>query len=63
VRGPALDFCLVVTQRRHVSDTALVANGSVARRWLTIAQSFAGPAGSGRPPLGPYGVPEPGGGA
>src|SRR5947209_1349879 len=24
VEGPALDFCLVVTQRRHLADTALV---------------------------------------
>jgi uncharacterized protein (TIGR03084 family) len=42
VTGPAVDFCLVVTQRRHVDDTALVAT-SVARDWLEIAQAFAGP--------------------
>jgi uncharacterized protein (TIGR03084 family) len=52
VRGPALDFCLVVTQRRHVDDTALVAEGSVATEWLRVAQAFAGPAGPGRPPKG-----------
>ena len=52
VRGPALDFCLVVTQRRHVADTALVTKGTVAGRWLAIAQAFAGPAGEGRPPFG-----------
>jgi uncharacterized protein (TIGR03084 family) len=53
VRGPALDFCLVVTQRRRVADTALVTKGAVAGRWLGIAQAFAGPAGEGRPPFGP----------
>lgn len=50
VRGPALDFCLVVTQRRHVADTALVAEGPVAVEWLAIAQAFAGPPGQGRLP-------------
>lgn len=50
VRGPALDFCLVVTQRRHPDDTALVAEGPVATEWLTIAQAFAGPPGEGRRP-------------
>jgi len=48
VTGPALDFCLVVTQRRHVTDTALVAEGDAARQWLSIAQAFAGPPGAGR---------------
>jgi uncharacterized protein (TIGR03084 family) len=50
VTGPALDFCLLVTQRRHRDDTALVACGAVADRWLDIAQAFAGPPGSGRRP-------------
>jgi uncharacterized protein (TIGR03084 family) len=49
VRGPALDFCLLVTQRVHREDTELVATGAEAERWLTIAQAFAGPAGGGRP--------------
>ena len=48
VRGDALDFCLLVTQRRHLGDTALVAEGPVATKWVTIAQAFAGPPGSGR---------------
>ena len=52
VRGPALDFCLVVTQRRHVDDTELAASGPVATEWLRLAQAFAGPAGPGRPPRG-----------
>jgi len=50
VRGPLLDFCLVVTRRRHPDDTALVAEGPVASEWLTIAQAFAGPPGQGRRP-------------
>jgi uncharacterized protein (TIGR03084 family) len=48
VTGPALEFCLVVTQRVHRADTALVAVGADADRWLDIAQAFAGPPGSGR---------------
>ena len=51
VRGPAVDFCLVVTQRRHVDDTALEIEGDAAREWMAIAQAFAGPPGPGRPPL------------
>jgi uncharacterized protein (TIGR03084 family) len=50
VRGRALDFCLVLTRRRHVADTALVADGPVARRWLEIGQAYAGPPGAGRRP-------------
>jgi hypothetical protein len=50
VHGPALDFCLVVTQRRHVDDTALVTVGDIARQWMLNAQAFAGPKGPGRPP-------------
>jgi uncharacterized protein (TIGR03084 family) len=44
VRGKALDFCLVVTQRRHVDDTDLVTTGNVAQEWMRLAQAFAGPA-------------------
>jgi len=50
VTGPALDFCLVVTQRRHRYDTAVRAEGEVAGQWLAIAQAFAGPPGTGRQP-------------
>ncbi|MGW0464514.1 TIGR03084 family metal-binding protein [Streptomyces sp. NPDC003027] len=49
ITGPALDFCLLVTQRVHRDDTALTAEGEDAERWLSIAQAFAGPAGPGRP--------------
>lgn len=52
VTGPALDFCLVVTQRRHRDDTALVTDGPVAREWIAIGQAFAGAPGRGRAPGG-----------
>jgi uncharacterized protein (TIGR03084 family) len=42
VRGTAEDFCLVVTQRRHVSRTALSVQGDVAEAWMARAQCFAG---------------------
>jgi uncharacterized protein (TIGR03084 family) len=50
VTGNALDFCLVVTQRRHRADTRLDVRGPVAAQWIGIAQAFAGAAGPGRPP-------------
>jgi uncharacterized protein (TIGR03084 family) len=50
VRGTALDFALVVTQRRHRDDTELDAIGALADEWLSIAQAFAGPPGPGRKP-------------
>ena len=50
VTGPALDFCLAVTQRRHRDDTALTVTGPVATEWMSIAQAFAGAAGTGRAP-------------
>ncbi len=52
VSGPALDFCLLVTQRRHRDDLRLVAEGPDADKWLDIAQAFAGPPGPGRPKTG-----------
>jgi uncharacterized protein (TIGR03084 family) len=48
VRGSALDFCWVVTQRRHYLDTRLEVTGDVAREWMRLAQCFAGP-----PVMGP----------
>ncbi len=50
VRGPAEDFCLVVTQRRHVDDTGLEVSGEVAAEWMKLAQAFAGPPDNGPPP-------------
>jgi uncharacterized protein (TIGR03084 family) len=49
VRGSALDFCLVVTQRVNPADTALEVRGRWASDWLGIAQAFAGPATDHRP--------------
>lgn len=48
VTGPALDFCLLVTQRRHRDDLSLLAHGDAADDWLDVAQCFAGPPGPGR---------------
>jgi uncharacterized protein (TIGR03084 family) len=50
VTGAAADFCLTVTQRRNVADTALVVEGDHAREWMAIAQCFAGPPTDPRPP-------------
>jgi uncharacterized protein (TIGR03084 family) len=52
VTGPAWDFALLVTRRRHRDDLALVALGQDADRWLDIAQAFAGPPGEGPRPSG-----------
>jgi enediyne biosynthesis protein E11 len=46
--GPAADFCLLVTRRRHRHDLALTAVGAEADQWLDIAQAYRGPSGSGR---------------
>ena len=50
VTGPALDFCLLVTQRRHRDDLTLAIEGPAAIEWMAIAQAFAGAAGTGRSP-------------
>ncbi|WP_029137025.1 TIGR03084 family metal-binding protein [Nakamurella lactea] len=49
ISGPALDFCLLATQRRHRADLRVSAVGADARKWLTIIQAFAGVPGPGRP--------------
>ncbi|HKY14360.1 MAG TPA: TIGR03084 family metal-binding protein [Microthrixaceae bacterium] len=51
VSGPAVDFCLAVTQRRHLDDVHLDIVGPAATKWMSIAQAFAGPPGPGRAPL------------
>lgn len=48
VSGPAYDFALLATQRRHRDDLDLVATGEDAEGWLRIAQAFAGTPGTGR---------------
>lgn len=50
IRGPAEDFCMVVTQRRHMEDTRLEVHGPAAAEWMRYAQAFAGPPGQGRQP-------------
>ena len=51
VSGNAVDFCLLVTQRRHRDDLALRVVGDTATEWIGIAQAFAGAPGPGREPL------------
>ncbi|HEY0805188.1 MAG TPA: TIGR03084 family metal-binding protein [Pseudonocardiaceae bacterium] len=48
ITGPALDFCLLVTQRRHPDDLNLTVTGEHASEWVPIAQAFAGLPGDGR---------------
>jgi uncharacterized protein (TIGR03084 family) len=43
VEGDAAAFCQVVTQVRSLGDTNLRVVGETARRWMAIAQCFAGP--------------------
>lgn len=50
ITGPAEDFCLLVTRRRHRDDVAVTAIGEDADHWLDIAQAYRGPAGAGRAP-------------
>jgi enediyne biosynthesis protein E11 len=50
VTGPAADFCLLVTRRRHRADLALRAEASEADSWLDVAQAYAGPPSAGRRP-------------
>jgi enediyne biosynthesis protein E11 len=50
ITGPAADFCLLVTRRRHHADLALVASGDKATEWLEVAQAYRGSAGPGRMP-------------
>jgi len=50
VTGPAADFCLLVTRRRHRADLRLHADGADADRWLDFAQAYAGPPSAGREP-------------
>lgn len=50
VCGSALDFCLVVTQRRPSHGLELYTVGSVATEWMSFAQASAGPPGSGARP-------------
>jgi uncharacterized protein (TIGR03084 family) len=55
VSGSAEEFCLVVTQRRHVSDTSLT-TGDLGIHWLVRAQAFAGGASEGPRPKRDHGT-------
>ncbi|MFC8538607.1 TIGR03084 family metal-binding protein [Streptomyces sp. NPDC057249] len=50
VTGPAADFALLVSRRRHHADLAIKAEGARAEEWLGIAQAYRGPGGTGRKP-------------
>ena len=50
VEGAAVEFCQVVTQVRNIADTKLEVGGEVARRWMSIAQCFAGSPANPPPP-------------
>ena len=50
VLGSAQDFCLLVTQRRHVDDTGLTYTPGPVSEWLHIAQCFAGSPADGPKP-------------
>jgi enediyne biosynthesis protein E11 len=50
ITGPAEDFCLLVTRRRHRDDLEVKAVGEDADAWLDIAQAYRGAVGEGRRP-------------
>ncbi|HZG91261.1 MAG TPA: TIGR03084 family metal-binding protein [Pseudonocardia sp.] len=50
ISGPALDFALLITQRRHPADLTLTITGPAAVEWAGIGQAFAGAPGRGRRP-------------
>ncbi|MEY2993803.1 MAG: hypothetical protein RL357_738 [Pseudomonadota bacterium] len=52
--GAAVDFARVVTQTRHVADTALEVHGDIAKGWMQHAQCFAGAAQEPPPPGSRY---------
>ncbi|MEM7376079.1 MAG: TIGR03084 family metal-binding protein [Pseudomonadota bacterium] len=50
ISGDAVAFAQVVTQTRHVDDTALEVRGQTATAWMRAAQCFAGPPVEPPPP-------------
>jgi uncharacterized protein (TIGR03084 family) len=42
IEGSAVEFAQVVAQTRNIDDTSLRVTGDIARRWMEIAQAFAG---------------------
>lgn len=49
IAGPAVDFALVVTRRRHPADTELRIVGDAAAEWMELAQCYGGPPTEHRP--------------
>ncbi|MEM9013686.1 MAG: TIGR03084 family metal-binding protein [Pseudomonadota bacterium] len=43
ITGLAEEFCQVVTQCRNIADTKMSVEGENAKRWMAVAQCFAGP--------------------
>lgn len=54
VKGPAVEFCQVLTQTRNVADTRIEAIGPNALFWMKYGQCFAGPAHDPPPPGSRY---------
>lgn len=50
VSGSAEDFCLLASRRRHRFDLDVRAKGTLADKWIDIAQAYRGSAGEGRRP-------------
>jgi enediyne biosynthesis protein E11 len=50
ISGDAVDFCMLVTRRRHRDDLNLTASGQEADAWIDLALAYRGPAGQGRVP-------------
>jgi uncharacterized protein (TIGR03084 family) len=50
ITAPALDFCFLVTQRRHLDDLDITTVGPIAAQFVRVAQAFAGLPGAGRKP-------------
>ena len=44
IEGSAEEFCQVVTQVRNIKDLNLKVSGHIAKKWMSIAQCFAGKA-------------------
>ena len=42
VSGNAVEFAQIITQTRNIKDTSVQTRGDTARRWMEIAQCFAG---------------------
>ena len=50
ISGPAVDFCLLATRRRHRDDLRLTVTGAAADAYMDIAQAYRGSPGQGRAP-------------